>query len=151
MPRTETEQQPATRRPPRSEERQNRDGLFAAILLAFFLHLLIFWATPREIFPEPPREVTEGRTHVKHAERLGTAFHSQDPSRTRRKRRPSLVASATATRSAEGAMRRTSPEISEVNSGGGRLPLGGDVLELAARAFGQQEEHREGACCSQAG
>ncbi len=41
-----------------SEDRgRTREGLFAAILLAFFLHLLLFWATPRELFPEPPEQV----------------------------------------------------------------------------------------------
>ena len=30
--------------------RQNRESLFAAILLAFFLHLLLFWGTPSELF-----------------------------------------------------------------------------------------------------
>jgi outer membrane biosynthesis protein TonB len=39
------------------ERRQNRDGLFAAILLAFFLHLLLYWASPGELFPEPPEQV----------------------------------------------------------------------------------------------
>ena len=39
------------------EDRRNRDGLFAAILLAFFLHLLLFWATPRALFPETPERV----------------------------------------------------------------------------------------------
>ena len=42
---------------PLDDSRQNRDGLFAALLLAFFLHLLLYWATPGEIFPEPPDQV----------------------------------------------------------------------------------------------
>ena len=37
-------------------DEENRDGLFAAILLAFFIHLLLFWATPRELFPEAPEQ-----------------------------------------------------------------------------------------------
>ncbi|HSH09624.1 MAG TPA: hypothetical protein VK995_04515, partial [Oceanipulchritudo sp.] len=45
------------RSPKTDESRQNRDGLFAAILLAFFLHLLLFWASPTEFFPEPPDQV----------------------------------------------------------------------------------------------
>ena len=47
---------PARGRGP-DERSQNRDGLFAALLLAFFLHLLLFWATPRELFPDPPERV----------------------------------------------------------------------------------------------
>ncbi|MGA1205641.1 MAG: hypothetical protein ACO3ZW_07525 [Opitutales bacterium] len=34
--------------PDRADEKQSREGLFTAILLAFFLHLLLFWATPGE-------------------------------------------------------------------------------------------------------
>ncbi|MEX0329920.1 MAG: energy transducer TonB [Puniceicoccaceae bacterium] len=45
------------RNPREDEERRNREGLFAAILLAFFLHLLLFWATPRELFEEPEKQV----------------------------------------------------------------------------------------------
>ena len=33
----------------------NRDSLFAAILLAFFLHLLLFWATPSSLFEKPAK------------------------------------------------------------------------------------------------
>jgi hypothetical protein len=33
----------------------NRDSLFAAILLAFFLHLLLFWATPSSLFEKPEK------------------------------------------------------------------------------------------------
>jgi hypothetical protein len=40
----------------REENAQNRDGLLAAIFLAFFLHLLLFWATPEGFFPEPPEQ-----------------------------------------------------------------------------------------------
>ncbi|MGC9452552.1 MAG: hypothetical protein ACP5I4_14030 [Oceanipulchritudo sp.] len=39
------------------EREQNRDGLFVAVLLAFFLHLLLFWAMPGELFPEAPKQV----------------------------------------------------------------------------------------------
>jgi len=34
----------------KQEAGENRDSLFAAILLAFFLHLLFFWGTPSEVF-----------------------------------------------------------------------------------------------------
>jgi outer membrane biosynthesis protein TonB len=54
-------EKPATGKPKRSpreeDARRNRDSLFAAILLAFFLHLLLFWATPRELFEDPPEQV----------------------------------------------------------------------------------------------
>ena len=37
-------------RPVKEEDTSHRDSLFAAVLLAFFLHLLLFWATPSEMF-----------------------------------------------------------------------------------------------------
>ncbi len=62
MPEPATVQKEKQKRPDLnpvvSEERgRAREGLFAAILLAFFLHLLLFWVTPRELFPEPPEQV----------------------------------------------------------------------------------------------
>lgn len=41
----------------RENPSRTREGLFAAVLLAFFLHLLLFWITPREIFPDAPEQV----------------------------------------------------------------------------------------------
>ena len=60
--------EPATVKEPRRKPRpakpvmqdnpdRTREGLVAAVLLAFFLHLLLFWITPREIFPEAPDQV----------------------------------------------------------------------------------------------
>jgi len=38
--------------------KETRDGMFAAVLMAVFLHLLLFWASPREWFPKAPeREI----------------------------------------------------------------------------------------------
>lgn len=56
MPQT---QQSHDRRPHRAveEQRQNREGLFAALLLAFFLHLLLYWITPGEVFERPDETV----------------------------------------------------------------------------------------------
>ena len=53
----ELERRVRERIPREDDERRNREGLFAAILLAFFLHLLLFWATPRELFDEPEEQV----------------------------------------------------------------------------------------------
>ncbi len=61
--RTQPRKRPGLARSDRqAEARQNRDGLFAAILLAFFLHLLLFWATPTEFLPKPSDEVLVPQT-----------------------------------------------------------------------------------------
>jgi len=62
MPETATVEKPKEPRkapqPIIGEDRdRTREGLFAAVLLAFFLHLLLYWMTPREIFPEPPKQI----------------------------------------------------------------------------------------------
>jgi hypothetical protein len=39
-----------------SDRQGNRDSLFAAVLMAFFLHLLLFWATPSSLFESGAKE-----------------------------------------------------------------------------------------------
>ncbi|NDV62475.1 hypothetical protein G0Q06_08440 [Puniceicoccales bacterium CK1056] len=48
-----TEPRDASQRLLDEPSRGNRDSLFAAVLLAFFLHLLLFWATPSSLFEKP--------------------------------------------------------------------------------------------------
>jgi hypothetical protein len=46
----------------RTGDRRTREGLVVAVLLAVFLHLLIFWVTPRELFPEATEQVLVPQT-----------------------------------------------------------------------------------------
>lgn len=52
------------------EKRQNREGLFAALLLAFFVHLLLYWLTPGEVFERPVPEVLIPQTLMVELEAL---------------------------------------------------------------------------------
>lgn len=52
--RSDAEKAPLDQAPLKEPSRENRDSLFAAILLAFFLHLLLFWATPSTLFDRSP-------------------------------------------------------------------------------------------------
>lgn len=64
MSRMGEERQEAARRVPLRRRRESRDGLWAAILLALFLHVLLFWVTPGDIFERTPVELVEQTLEV---------------------------------------------------------------------------------------